>query len=292
MAVVRTVSPVASAVLERVAEARRQTISLPADSEWLKDVTPSYRKLLDSMEQRQLLYRVLRGSYVVAPRATDHPDQAAPPELLVDLVLRDRTPYYLGFLSAFIAHGLTDLHSSTMYVAVPQDAATHITTVDLAGTELRLVRLSKRLWPAEADLAVETQRVIAGTREFVVRATVNRALVDGLLRPDLCAGIETVVMAWSRARHLREFDPEVVWRLARASSVAVAKRTAVLLRAAGYEDVVSADLPALKRKRSPVLLDRNDDYGMAKSGTRDTATGVTLNVPDGALQGWMAEEAG
>ena len=292
MSMVRTTSAEASAVLERVAGERRQTISLPGDAEWLAEITPSYAKLLDSMEGKQSLYRVLRGNYVVAPRATDGADQAAPVELLVDLVLRDRAPYYLGFLSALIAHGLTDLHSQTTYAAIPQEATTGLTSVDLAGSTLQIVRLSDSVWPQDDDRSVTRRRAVAGTREFVRIATVNRTLVDGLLRPDLCAGIETVFTAWARAQHHESFDPAAVWAIAKSISLAAAKRTALLLNSTGHSSVVEPDLPTLKSKRSRVLLDRNDDYGLAGGAPRDPRTGVTVNVPSGALDGWLGREVG
>src|SRR5450759_464885 len=145
----RTVSPEASAVLEHVAAAKRRTVSLPADREWLAEITPHYARLLDRMAARKLLYRVLRGQYVVAPWATDGVDQAAPVELLVDLVLREQGEYYLGFLSALIAHRLTDLHASTLYAAIRQGNPTDMTSVPMAGYELKLVRLSPSRWQTQ-----------------------------------------------------------------------------------------------------------------------------------------------
>src|SRR5580658_4288895 len=192
----RTVSSEASAVLEHVAAAKRRTISLPADREWLAEITPHYARLLDRMAARKSLYRVLRGQYVVAPRATDGLDQAAAVELLVDLVLRGQGEYYLGFLSALIAHRLTDLHAKTLYAAIRQESPTDLTTVSLAGRELRLVRLSASRWPGGDG---ERERGQPGLKEFVWRSTLERTLVDGLQRPELCGGIETVITSWASA---------------------------------------------------------------------------------------------
>ena len=108
----RTVSREASAVFEHIAAAKRRTISLPGDGGWLSAITPHYVRLLDRMTARKLLYRVRRGRYVVAPWATSDVDQAVPVELLVDLALREQGPYYLGFLSALIAHRLTVGHAA------------------------------------------------------------------------------------------------------------------------------------------------------------------------------------
>jgi predicted transcriptional regulator of viral defense system len=283
----RTASPEVAAVLEHVAATKRRTISLPADREWLAAITPHYARLLDRMAARKSLYRVLRGHYVVAPRATDGLDQAAAAELLVDLVLRGQGGYYLGFLSALIAHCLTDLHASTLYAAIRQDSPTDLTTVSLAGRELKLVRLSPSRWPAE-ESERERVRVQPGLKEFVWRSTLERTLVDGLLRPELCGGIETVITSWARAIEHERVDWATVWAIATRMGIATARRVAYLLIRSGHEPVLAADLPALNVKGAATPLDRSNGYGMSRrEATRDPQTGVLVNVPAGQLRGWL-----
>lgn len=283
---IRTVSSEASAVLEHVAAARRRSVSLPADREWLAEITPHYARLLDRMAARKLLYRVLRGQYVVAPWATDGVDQAAPAELLVDLVLREQGEYYLGFLSALIAHRLTDLHTSMLYAAIRQDSPTDMTSVPLAGYELKLTRLSPSRWPMRENER-ERVRVQAGLKEFVWRSTLERTLVDCLLRPELCAGIETVITSWARVEE-HQVDWEAVWAIANRSGTANARRAAYLLIRTGHEHVLAEGLPALQAKRADTPLDRSNGYGMSRSEmTHDPATGTLLNVPAEQLHGWL-----
>jgi predicted transcriptional regulator of viral defense system len=276
--VTRTVSSEASAVLEHVAAAKRRTVGLPGDREWLAEITPHYARLLDRMAVRKSLYRVLRGQYVVAPWATDGIDQAAPAEMLVDLVLREQGEYYLGFLSALIAHRLTDLHTSTLYAAIRQDSPTDMSSVALGSYELKLVRLSPSRWPMQENER-ERVRVQAGLKEFVWRSTLERTLVDCLLRPELCAGIETVITGWARVEEDR-VDWEAVWAIAKRSGMAIARRAAYLLIHTGHEHVLAEDLPSLQAKRADTPLDRSNGYGMSRTEmTRDPQTGVLLNVP-------------
>jgi predicted transcriptional regulator of viral defense system len=283
---IRTVSPEASAVLEHVAKARRCTVGLPGDRDWLAEVTPHYARLLDRMAARKLLYRVLRGQYVVAPWATDGVDQAAPPELLVDLALREQGKYYLGFLSALIAHRLTDLHTSTLYAAIRQGNSTDMISVPLAGYELKLVRLSPSRWPVD-ETERERVRVQVGLKEFVWRSGLERTLVDGLVRPELCAGIETVVSSWARAG-LRSVDWSSVWTIAMRSGAATARRVAYLLIRTGHEHALTDDFHALEGKRADIPLDRSNGYAMSRRKmTRDPRTGVLLNIPAEHLQGWL-----
>ncbi len=274
-------------MLEHVAAAKRRTVSLPADREWLAEITPHYARLLDRMAARKSLYRVLRGQYVVAPRATDGVDQAAAAELLVDLVLRAQGEYYLGFLSALIAHRLTDLHASTLYAAIRQDNPTDLTTLSLAGRELRLVRLSPSRWPTE-ESERERVRVQPGLKEFVWRSTLERTLVDGLLRPELCGGIETVITSWARATEHQRTDWSTVWAIAKRMGTANARRVAYLLIHTGHEQALTEALPALNVKGAATPLDRSNGYGMTRrEATRDPQTGVLVNVPAEQLRGWL-----
>jgi predicted transcriptional regulator of viral defense system len=273
-------------VLEHVAAAKRRTLSLPADRDWLAEITPHYARLLDRMGARKLLYRVSRGQYVVAPWATDGVDQAASAELLVDLVLRQQGEYYLGFLSALIAHRLTDLHTSTLYAAIRQDNPTDRTSVSLSRYQLKLVRLSPSRWPSD-ERERERVRVQSGLKEFVWRSTLERTLVDCLLRPELCAGIETVITSWARGEEDR-VDWEAVWTIAKRIGSATSRRVAYLLIRTGHEHVLAEDLPALDAKRAHILLDRSNGYGMSRREMkRDPQTGLQLNVPAEQLHGWL-----
>lgn len=282
----RTVSREASAVFEHVAAAKRRTISLPGDGDWLSAVTPHYVRLLDRMAVRKLLYRVRRGQYGVAPWATSDVDQAVPVELLVDLALREQGPYYLGFLSALIAHRLTDLHSSTLYAVVRQGSPTDLTSASLAGHELKLVRLSGSRWPLE-DNERERVRVQTGLKEFVWRSSLERTLVDGILRPELCGGIETIVTGWARARDEERADWSTVWAIARRTSSSTARRVAFLLIGLGYEHIVADELRTIGKQKA-IPLDSCGGYDMPRGQMpRDRQTGVLVNVPPRQLRGWL-----
>jgi predicted transcriptional regulator of viral defense system len=284
----RSASPLAAAVLERLARERRVTLTVEKDRGWLKELTPNFAQLLDDMEGNQSLYRLQRGRYVVAPRATSRLDQAAPVELLVDLALRDQGEYYLGFLTGFIAHELTDLHSQIIYAAIHRDSPLGVSGLSLGGRPIKLVRLAPSRWPHEPQLR-ERRRIVPRTREFTWRSSLERTLVDGVFRPDLCAGIETVVGGWAKACRDELADWAAVWTAARACGTSVALRAAYLLCQIGQEALVAGDLPALRKTRARVLLDRGDGFGLSgQLPPRDPRTGLILNVPEGAVPGWLA----
>jgi predicted transcriptional regulator of viral defense system len=282
----RTVSPEASAVFEHVAAAKRLTISLPADRDWLTAITPHYARLLDRMAVRKLLYRVRSGQYVVAPWGTNGVDQAAPLELLVDLALREQGPYYLGFLSALIAHRLTDLHTSTLCAAIRQGSPTDLTSALLAGHELKVVRLSGSRWPQD-DNERERVRVKLGLKEFVWRSSLERTLVDGVLRPELSGGIETILTGWACAREEDRADWDTVWAIARRTGSSTARRVAFLLIELGYEHIIGDDLETIG-KQTAVPLDRSSGYEMTRRQmARDRRTGVLVNIPSRQLRAWL-----
>jgi hypothetical protein len=177
---------------------------------------------------------------------------------------------------------LTDLHTSTLYAAIRQDNPTDRTSVSLAGFELKLVRLSSSRWPSD-ERERERVRVQSGLKEFVWRSTLERTLVDCLLRPELCAGIES----WARAEEDR-VDWEAVWAISKRSGMATARRAAYLLIHTGHEHVLAHDLPSLQAKRADTPLDRSNGYGVSRREMkRDSQTGVLLNVPAEQLHGWL-----
>lgn len=273
-------------MLDQVARLRRRTIRLPADLVWLNDLSPAPRRLLSQMVKRGLLHRAGEDRYVVAPMGTDSLEQAAPPELLIDLILQPH-PYYIGFLSALITHRLTDLHSKSAYAAVPKG-------VRLRGRmpiDLEIAQLGPKAWPATED-ELERFRTVEGTKEFAVRSTIERTLVDGLLRPNLCAGFETVVLAWSRAQRHPEVSWERVAQIGHRIGGSTAPRTAFMLNLVGLDTIAEKHLADVKSRRAGTPLDRSNGFALDRGNVeRDPRTGVLLNVPSRYLRGWIDGEA-
>jgi predicted transcriptional regulator of viral defense system len=243
------------------------------------------------MAARQLVYRVGRGRYVVAPRGTFSVQQAAPVELLVDVLLGGRTRYYVGFLSALISHRLTDLHSTTVYVAVPADASVTRPPVLPGESELHLVALNDSRWPNPDAGEVERVRAFGEAKEFWWRSSIERTLVDALTRPELSGGIETVVAAWTRARNEDRADWSEVARVASRIGPTAERRVAFLLQALGIEEA-RRWFAGLDGRASTVLFDRSDGFQMRGSSfPRDRETGVAVNVPPDRLSGWISGAA-
>ena len=285
---VRAAGPVAARVLEELANARRHSVNLAEDRDWLSRWTKDPGGLLKSMAQHQLLYRVGRGRYVVAPRGTFSPTQAASAELIAALILGSRGEYFISYLTALIDHRLTDLHSTTVYAAVRQGSRIGETSFELPSGTLQLVRLNRSNWPADPARELVRVRALAETKEFIWRASIERALVDSLSRPDLAAGLETVVGCWARARQT-DADWDLVCAIAARRGDSMTRRCAFLLRQLGLDAVAERNFPGLTGRGAKTLLDRSDSFEMSSEDmTRDRETGVLVNVPGDHLRGWVS----
>ncbi len=296
--IVRTASPQASAILEAVADAKRRSLRLPEDEEWLREqveeklaprkLEGKLAPLLQGMADRKSVYRVRRGRYVVAPRGSFSVKQAASTELFVDLVLGAQGDYYLSYLSALVAHRLTDVHSTAAYAAIRQSSGFRDTHLELPGVELHIVRLSEGRWPTE-ERELERVRIFPDAKEFVWRASLERTLVDALSRPQLSAGFETVMSCWAVASK-REVNWDLVAAIGERAGDSTARRTAFLLGLLGYGDVVERNFATLGGRGRTVPLDRTNSYRLAHA-ERDSRTGVVVNVPVDHLRGWVAAAA-
>ena len=284
----RVAGPVASRVLEELADSRRRSVSIADDRAWLSRWSKNPNALLESMADSQLLYRVGRGRYVVAPRGTFSATQAAPAELIAGLILGARGEYFISYLSALIDYRLTDLHSTIVYAAVPQDSSFGETSFGLPSGTLQLVRLSRSNWPADPDRELVRVRALPETKEFIWRASRERVLVDGLSRPDLSAGLETVVGCWARVRQ-SDIDWDLVCAISSRRGRSMERRCAFLLRLLGLDAFVRRNFPLLTGRGANTPLDRSNSFEMtAEEMTRDRETGVLVNVPEDRLRGWAS----
>jgi len=278
----KTVGSKGASLLEEAARRRRRTIRWPEDAGWLEEISPAPQRLLSRLKDSGLLFGAGRNRFVIAPPGTASIRQAAPPELLADLAFRPHGDYFVGFLSALIAHRFTDLHSEVTYVAMQQGVKPR-----KVPDGFKVAELPKSAWPLAGEEEIERVR-IADSKEFFHRSTIERTLVDTLLRPDLSGGFETVVAAWARARS----RPEVRWHLVAEIAIrigdAAMRRVFFMLRMLGFDNLVESWPMKIDGRRSSPLLDRSREFEpTGERPRRDRETGVRVNVPPGYLRGWI-----
>lgn len=284
----RRVSAKASQVLDRLAREHRSTLVVERDRDWLAEISDDPAGLLYRMARARVLYRVARGRYVVAPSGSTSIRQAARPELLTDLRLSIQTPYFVSFLSALVAHRLTDVQSPTLYVAVPAGNSLRRSMLELAGRDIKLVSLSGSRWPQPDD--IEEVRLAPQSADTFPQARVERVLVDALYRPDYSGGFELVASAWARGNLRGDVDWDRVARIGRDYSPDVGRRTAFMLSRLGHDEQAQLALAGRPGRGSKVLLDRSDDYALPQAEReRDPRTGVVVNVPLEYLEAWLEQ---
>jgi predicted transcriptional regulator of viral defense system len=276
----RTLGSHESRLVRALARQQRTTLTIDEDRALLSSITPAYKDLLARMTRKGILHSLGGGRYVVASWAGDSLAQAAPFNVLLDAGLRSYGAYYLGFLSALIEHRLTDEDSWTVFVALRYDTTFRGVGLEIDGRPVKVTRIGgEQRW-------VGLERVRATRREHYWRSTIERTLVDTLYRPRLSGGIELAALAWPRARR-QDVDLTAVCTYARAIGEATARRTGLILTRLGHHDVAVEHLDDLRGKRNQVLLDASREFGEG-GWPRDAEWGVTVNVPEPSISGWLA----
>lgn len=278
----RTLGKLEAILLRRLAEEQRTTFSLREDRPLLESVTPAYANLLSRMADKGVLIPLGGGRYVVSSWAGDGLAHAAPFNVLLDATLRPYGDYYLGFLSALIEHRLTDEDSWEVYVALREDTTFKGRQIVIDQRPVLVTRISG------AQRWVGLEQVRATRRERYWRSTLERTLVDTLYRPKLSGEIELIAGAWARATRREDLELAALCRYARAVSIAVARRAGYMLSRLGHHDSAVEHFGELRGGRNQVLLDAAHSYG-AGSWPRDSEWGVTINVPERSLTGWLAQ---
>ncbi len=195
---------------------RRATFDIRQDARrWsaVPDAVQDVRPLLSQMEQRGELAPVPKLSHmyeVTVPYARKgEMDEAE--------VLMEVHPYAaISHLSALVFHGLSDDMPLGLTVIVPAYRGGTLppgtTPEDWEG----MSPVAGRTPPTILRVPVHWTRVAAdryfGLREYRPRGypirvtTPERALVDGLLDPQLCGGLDNVLQAWARTRDTLDLD--------------------------------------------------------------------------------------
>lgn len=225
---------------------RRATFSIPAvERRWtvlpreIADVQPLLRQMqrrgeLAALNRRPTLYKV----------TVPYADLRIVEE---NEVLMEIHPYAgVSHLSALVFHGLTDQLPKRLTALAPADGRGDLLPIgtrpeDWEGLPLVAGRRAKTVLQHPVEWSTVQPERYFGLREFAPRgypvrvSTVERTLIDGLLKPDLSGGFDNVVQAWNLARDTLE--PDVLIHLVERFDVQVLKqRAGFLLETLGISD--------------------------------------------------------
>jgi len=249
-ALTRSVPSADAALLHAIAQHGRAFVRLPDDCAWLRAAAGDDRVPFE----RRLAEMTRRGSLASVGRqrwvvlpAGASSLEAAPLKTLLAAKLDGRVDWYLGYLSALADHALTDIDPDDVYVGT---RGLQLPTEQQLGTRRLIIVHHRR----EDDWrGVERQRE---GRVFTYRSDIERTLLDTLDQPRRCGPPEVWVRAWERAMrgHVRQAR-----RVIRALGGPLTGRT---------------------------MLDASRAFGDG-SWRRDRETGVVVNLPDRAIDGWL-----
>jgi predicted transcriptional regulator of viral defense system len=269
-------------VLEAAAQRGKTFIRLPEDESWLARIAGigDVKQRLQRMGRRGSLASLGTDRWVVMPLGASTLTQAAPTKVLLAGLLDGRADWYLGFLSALIDHGLTDIDSDTIYVGVRGKSVRH--RLRLGDRTVRPVHIMR-----EDDWSgVERER--AGGRVFSYRSDVARTLLDTLDKPRRCGSAEVWVRAWERAKREERVSPHQLIDDSETRSAVLQARLAFWLRETGH---VRDCRRVMRMLGGPLggsqLLDAGQSFGEG-DWHRDRDTGLVVNLPERALDGWLS----
>jgi predicted transcriptional regulator of viral defense system len=215
--VAKTLGPTSARLLTTLAE-KDQTIFSIADAQQI--LGSSYNATLDTLRRlvrAGWLVRLAAGRYAIVPLSSG--SQAVPQvnRYVVARELLAETPYYISHESALDIHNMLTRPVVNVIIATPRRLAAR----EILGVPYRFVYTpQKNLWGAEAAWVTPYQQVNVSDLE--------RTILDGLARPDLCAGVSQVATGlWMRQDDL-DWDKLAAYaqRLGRR---AVAQRLGYLL---------------------------------------------------------------
>lgn len=275
----QAISPIDFRILQALDERGRAFIDLKEDRNWLLEIVSDPPNQLARMKKRGTLASVAAGRYVALPPGRPDDPAELPLGVLLAAAFAGRQDYYLGYLSALIEHRLIDEHSLDIYLAV---FGTLPRIKELAGRPVHMTRLDSR------RKQFGRERVRAIGRTFYFRSDLERTLLDTLDRPGLCGTPETWVRAWSRALRSDDLDRARLVEHAEDWGGTVAGRCAFWLRELGDVRLARRLLRSIGAPLTgPRLLDSARSFGDA-NWKRDRETGLIVNMPPTALDGWLS----
>lgn len=270
---------------------RRATRELPPSArEWSRmprrvaDIMP----LLAQMQRQGQVAPIAghRGVFRLAvPEARVHwvDEQELLFELMPHAVLSHR--------SAMIHHGLTTLRPSVFTVTVPRQRLPDVYPVGTGATDWAGLSLPGSHHPTTVNgIPVRVRTVVPehlfgfiddDLRGTPVRVTsVERTLVDGLLAPDLCDGIDSVLESWAVARYDLGLDVNQVVEIVERVDVGVLQqRVGFVLEQLGMDHPRLAQWRAESQRGGSSRLVPNAPY----ADRIDKRWNLSLNGPTGAL---------
>jgi predicted transcriptional regulator of viral defense system len=184
----KTLGPSSARLLTTLAE-KNQTIFSIADAQHI--LGGSYNATLETLRRLTRagwLARLTAGRYAIVPLSSGGEATPQVNRYVVARELLGETPYYISHESAMDIHNMLTRPVTNVIVTTPRRLATR----EILGVPYRFVYASlEALWGVEPTWVTPYEQVSVSDLE--------RTILDGLARPDLCAGVGQVATGlWLR----------------------------------------------------------------------------------------------
>lgn len=213
----KTLGATGARLLSTLAESNRLVFSVGDAQEILRCSYDAALQTLRRLTRAGWLVRLTAGRYAIVPLSSG--DEATPQvnRYVIARELLDETPYYISHDSAMDIHSMLTRPVTTVIITTPRRLARR----EILGVPYRFVYAPpSALWGNEPVWVTPYERVTVSDLE--------RTILDGLSRPDLCAGVSQVATGlWMRQDDL-DWDRLVDYAL-RLRTRAVAQRLGYLL---------------------------------------------------------------
>ena len=184
----KTLGSTSARLLKAVAEENRSVISVTDAQEILGGSYDAALQTLLRLMDAGWLVRLTAGSYAMVPLSSG---EEAVPEANRYIIARElvgETPYYISHESAMDIHNMLTRPVTQVIITTPRRLGGR----EILGTPYRFVYAAPSvLWGLEPAWVTPYEQVTVSDLE--------RTILDGLARPDLCAGVSQVATGlWVR----------------------------------------------------------------------------------------------
>jgi len=185
----------------------------------LKSSDASVKNIIKRLKKKKRIIRLQKGTYLFAPLKSGKEGYWSENAFIVVPYLVRTDQYYIGFLSAMNYWGMTEQIPQTVYVVIIRQKRA------LEAVQTKFVFVKK---PKRGDIVkieIQNSKVNISSKE--------QTIIDGLLFPQYCLGIDEIAKAIHSSKG--ELDWEKLIVIAKKEKSIVRRRLGYLLDALGLK---------------------------------------------------------
>jgi len=221
METTKTLGPASAELLLRLSGEGKTIFSIADAQAITRKSYQATAALLSQLVRKGWLVRLVPGKYLIVPLEAGLESIPMADRYVIAREVLDPLPYYISHYSAMELHQMTTQPVNTVYVTVPRQRASRV----IAGVQYRFVYANRRsFWGWESIWATDQEQVRVSDLE--------KTLLDGAVRPELCGGLAELAKGlWLRKEDLDQ--ERLVVYVRRLGHKAAARRIGFLLETYG-----------------------------------------------------------